>query len=277
VSAPAPLSASDGTPLHVHRWPAPHPRAVVLVSHGLGEHGGRYARLAAALVVHGISVYAVDHRGHGRSGGVRGHVSRFSQYTDDFEAFRRHVEGEAPADVPRVLLGHSLGGLIALRYLQTHPGAPFAAAVLSAPLLAALVRAPRWKTALAGVLSRLAPSLRLANELDPAGLSTDDAYVRTYRDDPLVHPWITPRLYTELLGATAAARAEGGALRIPLLFVLPGADPIVDASVSGAFAEGLSGDVTLRRYPEMRHEAHNERDRARVEADVAAFVLRHGR
>jgi lysophospholipase len=269
------FAATDGTTLQVHGWVVPGARAAVLLSHGLGEHAGRYDRFATALAGEGISVYAPDHRGHGRSGGVRGHVARFGEYVDDFEAFRRHVEPSIPAALPRVLLGHSMGGLIALRYLQTHPEAPFRAAVLSAPLLAAHVRAPRWKTALAGTLSRVAPSLRLANEIDPAGLSADGAYVATYRDDPLVHPWITPRLYTELLAAMAAARAGGAALRIPLLFVLPGRDPIVDADVSAAFAAGLAGDVRVRTYPEMRHEAHNELDRARVERDVAAFVLRH--
>lgn len=269
------LAAADGTPLHVHRWPAPDARAAILLSHGLGEHGGRYARFAAALGVRGVSVYAVDHRGHGRSGGVQGHVARFGQYLDDFEAFRRHVDPEIGPGVPRFVLGHSMGGLIALRYLQTHPQAPFRGAILSAPLLAALVQAPRWKTALAGTLSRLAPALRLSNEIDPAGLSHDPAYVATYRDDPLVHPWITPRLYTEMLAAMAAARDGGAALRLPLLFVLPGEDPIVDAAVSAAFAAGLSGDVTVHTYAGMRHEAHNELDRARVEADVADFVLHH--
>jgi alpha-beta hydrolase superfamily lysophospholipase len=265
----------DGLDLHWQAWSPSTVRANVLLSHGLGEHAGRYARLAGDLAAHGISVWAPDHRGHGLSSGPRGHVPRFQRFADDFEAFRRHVLPELPAGAPLFVYGHSLGGLIALRYLQTHSQEPFRGAVVSAPVLGFHARAPRWKTALAGVLTRLLPAIPLANEIDPAELSHDAAYVATYRDDPLVHPWISPRTYTELVSAIRSALADGAALRLPLLFLLPGADPIVRTGAALAFARGLAGNVTVRVYEGMLHEAHNEVDRARVVADLAGWIAVH--
>lgn len=265
------FAAADGVRLRWHGWPVADARAALLLSHGLGEHAGRYAPVAAWLARHGVAVYAPDHRGHGGSGGVQGHVERFAHFADDFARFRHEVAGRV-ARLPLFVMGHSLGGLIALRYLQTHPHDGLRGAVLSAPALEAALRPPRWKTAAAGVLSRLAPRLRLGNEIDPSFLSRDEAYVRAYRDDPLVHPWITPRLYTELLAAAAQVWTEAERLRLPLLFVVPGDDPVIRAATTERFARGLRGDVTLRSYPGLRHEPHNERERDTVLGDVAAWI-----
>jgi alpha-beta hydrolase superfamily lysophospholipase len=258
--------------LHALRWPAERPRAALLLSHGLGEHAGRYAALARDLAPRGIEVHALDHRGHGRSGGARAYVQRFSQYVDDFEAFRRHVAVELPAGRPVFLLGHSLGGLIALRWLEAHRGEGVRGAILSAPLLGIAKEAARWKVALSGVLSKLLPRLPLGNEIDPAELSGDPAYVRSYREDPLVHARITPRLYTEMVRAMGDAVAEKDRLALPLLFLVPGADTIVREEETLRLAESLPGDVTIRRYPGFRHESLNEVERARPVGDLIDWV-----
>jgi alpha-beta hydrolase superfamily lysophospholipase len=271
-AASSTLRAADGTRLHALRWPADRPRAALLLSHGLGEHAGRYAALARDLAPRGIEVHALDHRGHGRSGGARAYVDRFSRFVDDFEAFRLHAVDALPAGLPVFVLGHSLGGLIALRWLEAHPEAGLAGAVLSAPLLGVKTKAPRWKLALSGMLSRLLPWLPLSNEIDPAELSGDPAYVRSYREDPLVHARITPRLYTEMMAAIGDAVAERGRLALPLLFLVPGADSIVREEETLRFAAGLAGDVTVRRYPGFRHESLNELERARPVADVAGWI-----
>lgn len=263
---------ADGLLLHARGWEVAEPRAALLVAHGLGEHGGRYATLAADLGAHGISVFAPDHRGHGRSPGTRGYVRRFAELVDDFEAFRRHVTARLPPGLPVFLLGHSLGGLVAIRHLQEHPDAPYAGAVLSAPLLGVALRPPAWKAALAGVLSRLAPGLRLSNEVDPADLSRDEAVVAAYRADPLVHPWITPRLYTGIARAMARATERRDRIRVPLLFVLPGDDRIVLSAAAEAFAKGLTGEVEVRRYPGFRHESLNELGRESVVAGMAVWM-----
>jgi len=266
------LGAPDGTRLHALRWPAEGRRAVLLLSHGLGEHAGRYAPLARDLVPRGIEVHALDHRGHGRSGGTRGYVKRFSRYVDDFEAFRRQVTAGLPAGLPVFLLGHSLGGLIALRWLQAHPDAGLAGAVLSTPLLGLKKEGARWKLALAGTLSKLLPWAPFGNEVDPAELTDDPAYLRSYREDPLVHGRITPRLYTEMMGAMEEAAAEGGRLTLPLLFLVPGADTIVREEETLRFAGTLTGDVTVRRYPGLRHESLNALERALPVGDVIQWL-----
>jgi lysophospholipase len=263
--------AGDGMRLHAIAWPAARPRAAVFLSHGLGEHAGRYAGLARDFTRRGISLYAVDHRGHGRSGGPRAYVPRFDRFVADLEDFRRRADREA-GGVPLFLYGHSLGGLIALRWLQTHAHVPLAGAVLSAPLLGVKVKAPRWKLALAAPLSKLLPALPMKNEIDPAELTHDAAYVRSYREDPLVSNRITPRLFTEMLAAMAGAHAEGGRISVPLLFLVPGADTIVDEDATLRFAAGLRGDVTVRRYPGFRHESHNEVERDRPLGDVFEWM-----
>jgi lysophospholipase len=266
------LRAADGVRLHALAWPVSAPRAILLLSHGLGEHAGRYAPLARDLAPRGIEVHALDHRGHGRSGGVRGHAMRFGQLVDDFDAFARRVMGDAPADVPVFLLGHSLGGLIAIRWLERTGGQGLRGAILSAPLLGIAKVAARWKTAMSGLLSKALPWIPISNEVDPAELSSDPAYIRSYRDDPLVHDKITPRLYTEMVGAMEDAVAARDRIAIPLLFIVPGADTIVREEATLRFAEGLKGDVTVRRYPGFHHESLNELDRARPIADLLAWM-----
>lgn len=267
------LRAADGVRLYHVSWiPDGPPRAAVLVSHGHGEHGGRYAELARHLAERGMGVHAIDHRGHGRSGGPRGHVDRFGEYVRDLEAWRGAVTADLALAVPVFLLGHSLGGLIAIRHLQTHPDAGFRGAVLSAPLLGIAVKAPRWKTALSGVFSRILPRLPFSNELDPSMLSTAPGYVDAFRADKLLHPTITPRLYTEMGEAMRAAFAQPDSIRVPLLVLAPTGDRVVAPEAVARFASACPGEVEVRRYEGFQHEALNEAERHRVIEDVARWL-----
>jgi alpha-beta hydrolase superfamily lysophospholipase len=266
------LRADDGVRLYFASWLADDPRAVLLVSHGHGEHGGRYGELARHLAERGITVHAIDHRGHGRSGGTRGHVDRFGDYVRDLEAWRRAVTAKLPPQTPVYLLGHSLGGLIAIRHLQTHPEAGFAGAILSAPLLGIAVQAPRWKVALSGLFSRVLPRLPFSNELDPSMLSTAPGYVEAFRADTLLHPTITPRLYTEMVGAMDAAFSRPDSIRVPLLVLAPTGDRVVAPEAVARFASACPGEVEVRRYEGFQHESLNEAERHRVIDDVTAWL-----
>jgi lysophospholipase len=254
------LRAADGLRLHSLSWPVERPRAVLLLSHGLGEHAGRYAALARDLAPRGIEVHALDH------------TARFGKLVDDFDRFATGVVERAPQGVPVFLLAHSLGGLIGLRWLETRPCAELRGAILSAPLLGIAKQAARWKTALSGFLSQALPWIPISNEVDPAELSSDPAYTRSYREDPLVHDKITPRLYTEMVGAMRDAFAEKDRISLPLLFIVPGADTIVREEATLRFAGSLRGDVTVRRYPGFHHESLNELDRARPIADLLGWM-----
>jgi alpha-beta hydrolase superfamily lysophospholipase len=180
----------------------------------------------------------------------------------DVDRFRREVSGLLDARVPLFLLGHSMGGLVALRYLEEYD-APFRGAVILAPWLGTSAAIPRWKTTMAGVFNRLLPAVPFSNGIDPAALSRDPDVVRAYREDPLVHDRITPRLFTEASVAMGAVQRRSDRIRTPLLVMVPEADRIVDAQRTLALVRSLpSGDVTLRTYPGHYHELLNEPDHA---------------
>jgi len=143
------------------------------------------------------------------------------------------VAAGVPGAVPVFVLGHSLGGLIALRWLEAYGAGRVRGAVLSAPLLGIAKQAARWKVALSGVLSKLLPWVPINNEIDPSELSSDPAYVRSYREDPLVHTRITPRLYTEMVRAMGDAVAERDRLPRPLLFLVPGLHDMLRVNGTG--------------------------------------------
>lgn len=266
------LRAADGVRLHYRSWPALIERGVLLVSHGLGEHGGRYAQVAEELAEHGVTVHAIDHRGHGRSGGRRGHVAHFGEFVRDFETFRAAIAKEHPSAAPLFLLGHSMGGLIAIHHLQTHPEAGYRGAVLSAPLVGIAVQAPRWKVALSGFLSRMIPWLPFHNEIETAMLSTAPGYEESYRSDTLLHNTITPRLYTEMVAAIRGAFERPDGIHVPLLVLAPTADRVVLPEAVARFASACPGDVEVKRYEGFQHESLNEKDRHHVVADVAAWL-----
>jgi len=227
--------------------------------------------VAAWFAERGLGVYALDQRGHGRSPGKRGHVSRFAQFLSDVAALRKLVALEQGG--PQVLLGHSFGGTVALRYLETEPEG-LTGAIVSSPFLEVAMPVPRWKLLLARVLVEVMPSLPVATGLDVAHLSTDPAVGQAARSDPLYHRVMTPRAYREVLAAQAAVVAEGRHIRLPLLVLLAGDDRIVSRPATEAFARSLTGDVTVQLYEGFYHEVFNEPHRARVFRDVEPWLDR---
>lgn len=261
--------------LYYRTWEVPRARAAILVIHGLAEHGGRYDHVGDRLGGYGLSSFALDLRGHGLSEGRRGHADRFDCLLQDIDRFRREVQGLVDVGTPLFLLGHSMGGLIALRYLEEYD-TDVSGAVILAPWLATAVPVPRWKIALANSLARLLPSLPFRARVDPELLSRDPEIVRAYRDDPLVHDVITPRLFVEVAGAMGLVLQRSDRLTAPLLFLLPGADGLVNTERSLAFARSIGGaDVTFETYPGHRHELLNEPDRNLVLRDIGGWIAAH--
>jgi acylglycerol lipase len=265
-----------GIRLHYRCWDVSAPRAVVVVSHGLGEHSGRYAALAHDFARAGLSTYALDHRGHGRSDGRRGHVRRFVRYVHDLEKFRRRVVGAVGAQVPLVFLGHSLGALILIRYLEEYPGVPAAGAILSAPYLGPAIRIPRWKEQLGRILYYAVPALSMSTGLPPEYLSHDAQVVEAYKRDPLVHDRITPRAFGEIGRATREALEKARRLVQPLLILIPSDDRIVRPDLMQHLAATLDrpGQVRAETYGGLYHEILNETSRSSVVADVLGWIER---
>lgn len=263
------FEARDGLRLQYRAWEAAEPRAILRIIHGLGEHGARYQALVEVLLARGISSYALDLRGHGTSGGRRGHARSFRAVLDDVAGFTRETPA---AGRPAFLLGHSLGGLVALRAVQEGRAGVLGGAILSAPALALMSGDTAWHRAAAGLLSRVAPGIGLPSGIPPEHLSHDPAAVSAYVEDPLVHDRISPRLYMEMLSAMRSAARDAPDVILPVLLLAPGDDRVVDARTSLAVADRFSGEVTVRSYPAFYHEPFHEQGREKVFEDVAAWL-----
>ncbi len=271
------LDGQGGVRLHYRAWPVDEPRAAVLVLHGLFEHSRRYLELAAAMNDAGFSTFAMDHRGHGLSDGRRGHVARFGRFVDDVHRFHRVVVKDLPPGTPRFLLGHSMGGLIAIRFLEEHQP-ELAGAVITSPWLGVAQEVPGWQRALAGILSRVAPVVPYPSGIDAAELSHDAERVEDYRNDPEIFSSLTIRLGLEAEEAMDEAyrRRDRIATDLPLLFLIAGADGVVDADRSLALARSLTGDdVTVRVLDGYYHEVLQETERAAVMAEIRSWIEEH--
>lgn len=261
-----------GSRLSYRTWEAANARAALVIVHGLGEHSGRYAEFGERMAGYGISTFAMDVRGHGLSEGRRGHVSSFDVFLQELDRFRREVEGLADFRIPLFLLGHSFGGLIALRYQEEY-NTRFDGAIISAPWLATAVHVPRWKVNAAQSLSRLLPALPFRAGIRAEHLSHDPDIVEAYRADPLVHDRITPRLFTELSTAMGLALQRSDRIQEPLLFMVAGDDRLVDTERSLTFARSITAaDITIRVYPGYYHEILNEVDRAVIHREIRDWI-----
>ncbi|MBI1967342.1 MAG: lysophospholipase [Gemmatimonadetes bacterium] len=270
------LTAPDGTALvyDAYEPPPAGSRAAVLILHGWSDHAGRYAWLGERLQDAGLAAYALDQRGHGRSGGLRAHLSRFSQLLGDLQAFRREVGKRR--DLPQVLLGHSFGGLVVLRYLETQPSAQPAAAVVSGPFLGLPYEVAGWKLVLNRVLADLWPTAQMPIAIDHEHLSRDPACNAAYVADPAVHGVMTPGAWREIRWAQRAVVTDAGRIECAAQFLLAGEDRIVDTHLARAFAGGLKSPSDVRWYPEMYHEVFNDPQREQVVGDVLGFLGQWG-
>lgn len=266
------LAGVGGIRLHYRTWEVARPRAALLVVHGLAEHGGRYGRFAERMAGHGYATFAPDLRGHGRSEGRRGHVPSFDLYLQDLDRFRREVTGLVDPGCPLVLLGHSLGGLIALRYVEEYPSG-VSAAILSSPWMGTSgLPVPRWKILAAPVLSNLLPALPTRAGIQPPLLSRDTEVVERYRTDPLVHDTITPRAFTEAADAIGTVLPRSDRIAVPLLFLLGSDDRLMPPERTLAFARATGREDAVAVFPGFYHEVLNEPGSGAVEDRVREWL-----
>lgn len=267
------FAAPDGIQLQYRVHPADNARAGVLVIHGFAEHGGRYGHLLDALLPAGISVMTWDLRGHGHSGGRRVFVSQFAEYYADVGAALELAAKKLPT--PLFVVGHSMGGLIALAVAGRKP-AGVAGFILSNPALRNAVAIPKWKEWLALGASSVAPQLSVPSGIPPEHISRDPGEVQTYAADPLNSKVATARWYTEFVAAQAAVCGSPQDLQgTPLLFLLGDGDRIIDSAAARELAGKIAGGgCEVKEYPGFYHELFNEpaADRARVLRDVVAWI-----
>lgn len=266
--------AHDGLTLFCRSWVPDHKaRAAVILSHGYAEHSGRYDALAGVLTRHGYAVYALDHRGHGQSEGERANVSVFRCYVDDLGRFIERVREGHPRP-PRFLLGHSMGGLVALQLVLEHPEKVEGVAV-SAAFIQNATHVPPPLARAARLVSRFAPKLPVQH-LDTDALARDKGVVERYRNDPLVyHGKVKARLGAEMLQAGPYVLGHAPSIRLPLLLMHGTADRIAAVSGTQAFFERVgSSDKQLKLYDGAFHEVFNDHGKETVQADLLAWLER---
>ncbi|MBF0119929.1 MAG: alpha/beta hydrolase [Desulfobacterales bacterium] len=264
----------DGINIFYRHYPAEEERAILLIAHGLGEHSGRYKNVVRHLVPKGISIWAIDHRGHGKSEGKRGHVNTFPQYISDLRGLYEIAKSNKPDNRKIFLLGHSLGGLIAL-YMSLKFPELLNGVIVSSPVLGVTVKIPVIKEMVGNTLSDIWPDLTLSNEIDYTKISRDVNVQRAYKNDPLVHDQVSTRWFTECMKTMDMTNKLAQELSLPILMQVAGDDYLVDAKSSKAFFERLiCKDKTLYVYDELYHEIYNElpHNRAIVLSDLEHWL-----
>lgn len=268
------FTGAGGMEIFWQCWPTENPRAVCLIAHGLGEHLGRYEHVAAALGERGIGAFALDHAGHGRSGGKRGHVLSFNWYLADLDALRKKAEEKFPP-LPCFLLGHSLGGLIAARYAEKR-GNGLSGLILSSAALRVEVDAPALKLAAGRFFSKVLPGLSMSNGLNPDFLSHDPQVVAAYVSDPLVHNRVSARWFTEFTAAIESAQAEAGRITFPVLVMQSGEDKLVAPQGAKEFFDRLTvADKTLQIWDGFYHEMFNEVEKEKPISFLLSWIENH--
>ncbi len=264
------IESADGTRLSYRAWPKAGAELTFAVVHGLGDHARRYERFAQAMTRYGFGTFAVDLRGHGKSAGRRGHVDKWSQWTDDVAAFVTHVEGIAGGEV--VPVGHSFGGVALLSTVLADKLPNTKRFIVSNPALRLKVPVPAWKVTFGKAASVILPKLAIDNGVDAKLLSRNIEVVEAYRTDPLVHGRISTRLGSEWLAANKRVLQHAGEIKIPFLILAATDDRLVDPESSKELHK-LSASVSELSLLEGRyHEPFNDLENEQVFSVIAHWL-----
>ena len=265
------IESTEGPRLFTRAWEAGPGAPAVGIVHGLGDHSGRWQRVGETLRNRGFSAYALDLPGHGRSEGKRGHVKSWDDYRNALTRWTEELRREGP-ERRWALLGHSLGGLIALDWADRNPGR-VDALVLSAPPFELSLRPDAIKVHAARLIGALWPGFSQTNQIPPSLLTHDPEVIRAHRADKLVHFQISARLFLEFtrMRRTLASVADKHA--IPALIIQGGADPVTRCTGCAAWAKNAkAGLVTYREYPGLFHEVLNEVEGPAILEDVILWL-----
>jgi alpha-beta hydrolase superfamily lysophospholipase len=266
----------DGCRLYYRAWcpDDDKAKAVMVITHGVGEHIKRYQNFVDALVPAGYIVTGYDHRGHGCSEGQRGHINCWDEYTNDLNCFRKLTRDSYPG-LPIFLYGHSMGSLIVLDYLIKNDQ-ELAGAILSGIAIEVSDAAPAHLVLLAKVLSGVLPRFSMKMDLQGSSLSRDSRTAAAYMEDPLVHWDRTARWGTEMLKVIDRIKAQVSKITLPVLIVHGECDPItLSEGAKYCYEQMSSKDKTYKLYKDCLHEPHNDLDYKVVAADIKKWLDAH--
>ncbi len=265
------------TKLYYQSWiPDEDPKGVVIISHGYGEHSGRYMNVVNTLVPEGYAVFALDHRGHGKSEGKRCHVNRFTDYMEDLAIFEKIVREKYP-DKPFHLVGHSMGSIIANHYMSKYADQNnYRSLTLSGTGAApgpAINTVTRY---MSKVLSVLLPGISIPSNLDPQFISHDEKVVEAYVNDPLVENKITPRLGNEMMNYVSNMIPAAKNVKVPVMMQLGSEDEAFHPnSWQNLFDSFTIEDKQFKIYDGFRHEVYNELEKEKALNDLKDWINSH--
>ena len=249
---------------------------MLLIQHGMGEHGGRYRELADDLAQNGIVTILPDLRGFGKSGGRRGCVSDFSDYFKDLQVIQRVERSELPANTPYFVLGHSFGGLVTASWIASDATNDCRGLVLTSPCFGLARPVPAWRHCLALAISRFLPNLTQSNNVDPETLTHDATVTARRRADFLIHDRISARLYVEMAHQQEVLEDIASKIHCPVLVLQAGDDRVVSRQATDRFFQKVaSKDKKNKVFDTFYHEILNEINHDAVVAELRSWLINH--
>ena len=266
--------AFDGLSLYFQEWQTEKDvKGVICLVHGLGEHSGRYAQWADWLSQAGYSVLSYDLRGHGKSGGVRGHVSSFDEYLNDTDLLLSEAKKKYP-NTSCFLYGHSLGAIIVVDYvLQRKP--QITGVIITALSTKTALQEQKGKIQIAKVLGRVMPKFTMKSGLDPKTISKDPSIVSKYINDPLVHDLVTAGFGKSSINTIDWINQHSSEWTLPILIMHGELDRLGYVEGSREFASKIEGDCTLKIWTGLLHEVHNEPEKEQVFEYLHQWLDKH--
>jgi acylglycerol lipase len=265
------IKNSQNEEIHFYKYLAEEEKDVLMISHGLGEHGGRYDLFSEYFTQKGYSVYCHDHKGHGKSYGKRGHVDGFDKYSSDLDCMLEYIKKEHKIDKIK-LVGHSLGAVIASYYATIHQR-KISTLILSSAGFSPYKQPLKIKDMLGRFLADILPEFSMSNDLDLNYLSRDKSIIEKYKADPLVHDRVSARFYTSFLQAVDQCFTKANLLDIPVLVLLGTADKIVSLEKQREFYKHLSFEPKKKiEFPDSVHELFNDLNRDDVYSEVDSWL-----
>lgn len=260
----------DQTQLYYQMWLPETPiRAILIIVHGLGGHGGMYGNISKYLLPHGFGIYTIDLRGHGKSPGQRGYINSWDEYRQDIKFFLELIQVQNPG-IPCFLLGHSMGGLIAIDFVLRHPeiAKSLSGLITFAPALSKST-VSRWKILLGQILSRVYPRFSLSTGIDFSLAVRDPKMVETYRQDKLRHSLGTARLASEFFRVQDWVKQHIQELDLPFLMVIAGADQVIFPEGNRQIFQQLTMErKELKEYSDSYHELQDDDNYLEVLTDL---------
>lgn len=267
--------SSDGLDILAQGWSpdSASPGAVVCLVHGIGEHTGRYLKVAEALTKEGFVLFGADLRGHGRSGGPRGHFPSIEVVIKDIDLLLEHA-GKLYPGIPLFLYGHSLGGILVLHYgLKQKPD--ISGVIATSPSLHTALAEQPFKVAAAKVLGSLLPSVSIPSGLDVNAISHDKKVIEDYKNDPLGHSKMSLGFGKVMLSVNQWTLEHANEFSLPLLLMHGKSDSIAFPSSSIEFAASLNDKCKLVLWDDAYHELHNENIKDEVFKTMSNWIGMH--